>query len=165
VRRRVVGWIIVGSLVVTAGCAPGSDATDHTGPALELAPSQRSAPTAVPPSTPALCDPADVATESVTPASGADQPDAPDVVVVVRNDGPSECEVSLGADFARPYDVEPDVWLAPGDTAQLWGTALDHDCLDGGAGGWDLAVNGAERHVDLGPGSPCGLVPSAFFPD
>jgi len=116
-----------------------------------LAPSQMSLATVVAPPAPGLCDPVLVATEV-----GAATADA-DVVVTFRNGSAVECEVNLGEPWAREHEIEPDVWLAPGATAELWG-----ECTGTPGDVWELVVNGEPRSIALD--AACRPVPVAFFP-
>jgi hypothetical protein len=162
VGTAAVVWLVAacGGDTPTAGMATtlGPPATGS----VDLAPSQISADTVAAPSVPGRCDPAVLTAELGTVA---DELGAPDVVVLLRNDGDVECEVDIGEAYARAHDVEPTVWLAPGAVAELWGVATDPECAEPRAARrWALTLNGAERVVELGDGGECGIVPSAFFP-
>ena len=139
--------------VLAASCGSAPDAGSATTPpatTIDLAPSQITASTVVAPPAPDACDPDDVTTQAV---AGVDA----EVVVLFTNTGEVECEVSLGESWARAHDIEPDVWLAPAATAELWG-----ECAGASAAAWDLVVNDEPRAVALN--APCDPVPVAFFP-
>ena len=91
-------------------------------------------------------------------ASAGDEPST--LIVRFTNDSPDECEVDLGEPFARPHQIEPDVWLAPGATAELWGTG--EPCPADATPVWELAVNGTPVTIAL-PADTCSPVPTAFF--
>lgn len=155
-----------------AACAGSDDASggerDHTsggvtttelytGPASDLAPSQRAQPTVPPPTVPDHCTLDSLAIDaSLGTASSAP------VVVVFGNVSRARCEVDLGTVWATEHSVEPSVWLEPGAEAELWGAG--ESCPAGRAAEWALTVNGEDVALALPAGAPCDVVPTAFFP-
>lgn len=142
VRSAILPWFLVVP-VVAVGCSAGDDGATNvavgsgsatTLPLAEtalddpeeitvasvLAPSQVTASTAAPPPTPPACRAADVElwTAAVRPSadSGATTVDA---VIRVRNVSDSWCEPDIGRSPRLDPRIEPDVWLQPGDTADL----------------------------------------------
>ena len=161
---RVKWWpaALLGVALGAAGCAdesaaPPATTTPNTGPAEELAPSQRALPTLPPPTLPERCPPGTIEFAAIP-----GQPPDADIVVTFRNVGAAECEVDLDLDWATEHQIEPSVRLAPGATAELWGVAAD-PCDGGARPAWQLTVNGVEQRVAL-PQPSCPLAPVAFFP-
>jgi hypothetical protein len=125
--RSAVGPLL---LVVLVGCSAevsisgttlpladtALDDPDDTTVASVLAPSQTSASTAPPPATPPPCGADDVELWTAATRPGASTVDA---VVRMRNVGDSWCEADIGRSPLLDPAIEPDVWLQPGDTADL----------------------------------------------
>lgn len=117
--------VLLGAALLVAACAGDTSSLDpaDTGPTDDLAPSQISTPTVVPPDTPPPCDPDDLLiwTARVEPVDDAveDVGATADGVVRVANGGASWCEVDVSSSPAVDRRMEPDVWLEPGDWADL----------------------------------------------
>ena len=105
---------------VTGTTLPLADAAlddpDDTTVASQLAPSQVISSTAPPPATPPPCSADDVElwTAGIRPAAST-----ADAVLRMRNVGTSWCEADIGRSPRIDPTIEPDVWLQPGDTADL----------------------------------------------
>ena len=113
-----------------------------------LAPSQVSASTVAPPATPPPCDADDVElwTAAVRPTGTT-----VDAVIRVRNVGDDWCEPDIGRSPRLDPRIEPDVWLRPGETADLVvGQAAD---------GCDAPV--LETAIQVAVGDASVVVPSA----
>jgi hypothetical protein len=140
--RPVVGRLLLLVWVASAGCSNGAEsgAESMTGTTLPLAetalddpevttvasalaPSQITASTAPRPDTPPPCEADDVElwTAAVRPAVTT-----ADAVVRMRNVSDTWCEADIGRSPRLDPAIEPDVWLQPGDTADLVvGQAVD----------------------------------------
>jgi hypothetical protein len=147
VSSAIGRWIVLVPMLV-AGCSAVDDGTSDapTGPAIDtapvttlplaetalddpeettvasvLAPSQVTASTAAPPPTPPPCTAADVElwTAAVRPSSAGDGASTVDAVIRVRNVSDDWCEPDIGRSPRLDPRIEPDVWLQPGDTADL----------------------------------------------
>lgn len=171
-----VGVVAVALVGVLTGCSepPGvaggepvvETAVPHTGPADDLAPSQRTASTVPRPATPPPCDPdvVEVVATLVTPS-------VPPVGVTFRvtNLGTVWCEVDLSGSSSVDGRMEPDVWLEPGGAAELL-VSLDVDGCDAPADvdAVEVDVNGSTRSVPFAPVvaelALCGWRLMAFAP-
>lgn len=143
VRPAIGRWFLLVP-VLTAGCSAADDGTpsvaidpapattlplaetalddpDEATVASVLAPSQVTASTAAPPPTPPPCAAADVEmwTAGIRTAPGASGATTVDAVIRVRNVSDAWCEPDIGRSPRLDPRVEPDVWLQPGDTADL----------------------------------------------
>lgn len=169
---RVIGRrVLVGGTVVAVGwstlaaCTTGSEGASvtDTGPARELAPSQVTAVTAAPPDTPPPCD-ADELT--LWTAQVMVVGEFADAVVRVRNDGASWCEVDVAGSPSVDPAMEPDVWLDPGEWADLVVGPPDGDCAAPAAVTLaQLDVNGEQVVVPTAAVVPCGWRLTAFYPN
>lgn len=132
--RSAIGLVL---LVVLVGCSADASVSGTTLPladtalddpdvstvASELAPSQITASTGPPPATPPPCGADDVELWTAAVRPGVSTVDA---VVRMRNVGDSWCEADIGRSPRLDPAIEPDVWLQPGDTADLVvGQAVD----------------------------------------
>lgn len=152
------------ALVIATACAAGpqEDATPppDTGPSDNLAPSQLTAETVLPPETPPPCELDAIAlwTAQVRPSDGS-------AVVRVRNDGDRWCEVDVRNSPLVDPMMEPDVWLEPGEWADLVVGATSDDCADRAVVRLaQLDVNGATAVVETAAVVTCGWHFSAFYP-
>lgn len=84
--------------------------------AAELAPSQVTASTVARPETPPPCDPTDLVWWTAQVAHLGTSGTA---TLRVRNDGASWCEVDIASSPGVSPEVEPNVWLEPGEWADL----------------------------------------------
>lgn len=151
-RRRVPAALALGSIVV-AGCGssasesstdtqiaatsePAATSTlpladhflgepDETTVATDLAPSQTADSTVPEPPTPDACG-AD-AVEMWTAQVAADGSTA---VIRMRNDSDRWCDVDIGRSPRIDPAIEPDVWLQPGETADLVVGPSTSDCAE-----------------------------------
>lgn len=152
-----------------AGCSSAGGANQRSegtsvvsvGPAVELAPSQLDASTVAPPETPPPCDPADIITWT---AQVVVSDTAADAVIRLRNDGTEWCEVDVRASPFRDPRVEPDVWLEPGEWADLVIGGADDGCgSDPLVTDAPISLNGEERVVPTAAVQPCRWQLTAFF--
>lgn len=153
VDRRLA---VLAAAALAAACGSGDGepgGAPASTPAVALAPSQQSSATVAPPEAPPLCDPAAVVTGLGEPSDDAD------VVVTFHNTSPVTCEVNLGEPWAREHEIEPDVWLAPGATAELWAVCAAPAGTAPPATAWTIEVNGSPREFAV----PCAPEPVAFF--
>lgn len=103
------------------------DDPDVTTVASDLAPSQIVAATVPQPPTPPPCAPSDVELWTArTEAAGL----TVDAVIRVRNVGDDWCEPDIGRSPLFDPAIEPDVWLWPGDLADLRVGQMSADCAD-----------------------------------
>ena len=106
-----------------AACGGGDDAASAT--TQRLAPSQISASTIARPETPPPCDPDALVwwTAQATPTGATST-----AIVRVRNDGSSWCEIDIAGSPTLSTDAEPNVWLEPGEWADLVVGSDDDRC-------------------------------------
>lgn len=167
--RPVVGRLVLLVWIASAGCSTGADSgagsvTDTTLPLAEtalddpevttvasaLAPSQITSSTAPRPDTPPPCEADDVElwTAAVRPSETT-----ADAVVRMRNVSDTWCEADIGRSPRLDPAIEPDVWLRPGDTADLVvGQAVD-----------PCAEPALATTVQVGIGDASVVVPSALL--
>ena len=154
---------LVAAVVVTA-CLVSACSGDSLGESLTtaLTEQQRTASTVARPDTPPPCDPDEVTTWTArTEVVG----DAASAVIRVRNDGPATCEVDIEASERVSRFVEPDVWLEPGDGADLVVGDDGHGCddpklvLDA-----EVAIGPSSRVVPTSAVVPCNWRLVAFYP-
>lgn len=127
----------------------------------DLAPSQVTASTVVRPDTPPRCAPLALTwwTAQVWPSDVA-----ADAVLRVRNDGDAFCEVDISASPYRSDEVEPNVWLEPGEWGNLVVGSAEPGC--GSASLVTLAqiaVDGAAVVVPTAAVVECGWTLTAFY--
>jgi hypothetical protein len=135
------------------------DRTDIT--AAELAPSQVTASTVARPHTPPPCDPGDLVwwTAQVVHvgASGT-------ATLRVRNDGERWCEVDIGSSPGVSPEVESNVWLEPGEWADLLVGSAATGCPAEVVREIDLVLGGATSiAVPTGMVVECGVALMAFY--
>lgn len=134
--RSVVGKLFLLAPMVIASCSFGGpdgavevltedtlplaetamDDPDETTVASVLAPSQITGSTAPAPATPPPCSADDVELWTAAVRPGATTVDA---VIRIRNVSDDWCEPDIGRSPRVDPAIEPDVWLLPGDTADL----------------------------------------------
>lgn len=146
------------SAPVTSTVAPAADAPMSTG----LTESPRTASTIERPNTPPSCDPGDVtiwtARTEITSGSAS-------AVIRVRNDGSIRCEVDIASSERVDRFIEPNVWLEPGDGADLvvgdngLGCSSPRRVLE-----VELVINESSRTVPTSAVVPCDWMLAAFYP-
>ena len=149
------------SVLSDSGCT-SDDGGASTGDADALAPSQITASTLARPATPPPCDPDDITTWTAQVAVLDDRADA---TLRLRNDGDAWCEVDVSASPLRGPTVEPDVWLEPGEWADLTiSGAEEQNCATSTVVTLaQSALNGERRVVPTAVVQPCGWQLAAFF--
>ena len=158
--RSLIGRLLLTALVGCSADASVPDTTlplsdtalddpDDTTVASELAPSQVAASTAPPPATPSPCGDHDVElwTAAIRPAAST-----ADAVIRMRNVGTAWCEVDIGRSPRLDPTIEPDVWLQPGDTADLVVGQAEEPCQE----------PALVTAVQVGVGDTSVVVPSAL---
>ncbi len=172
-RASTIRRMLVISSVAVSGCSAGAPpgdvgrATSDTSaeppaaPAVELAPSQLSGSTVPEPSTPVPCAIADL---DLWVAQLRVSEVGPAAVVRVRNVGDVTCEVDISRSPDVDPAVEPDVWLGPGETADL--VVEPATGCDGRSEVDAIQVAVGDELLDV-PTVPvaCGWRLAAFFPN
>ncbi|MDJ0769018.1 MAG: hypothetical protein QNJ12_09500 [Ilumatobacter sp.] len=129
----------------------------------ELAPSQETAETVPRPDTPGPCAAGDLHVWTAQVVLGERSADA---VVRVRNAGDRWCEADLSASPQIDPAAEPDVWLEPGEWADLVIGPSGDDCDEPSL--VTLAtvdVNGTPVDIPTSALMRCGWQVTAFFPN
>lgn len=160
---------MIAGLVVVTGCADSDGGVSSstsvvtattmvTDPATDLAPSQRTASTVARPETTPPCDPSRLAFEAV----GGTDPSSV-TVITITNRGDARCEVDVSDSPSVDPLMEPDVWLEPGQRAELV-VATAPDCAaTTAAASIALVVNGDQVDVPIPPIDACPLTLTAFY--
>ena len=110
-----------------AACAADDASVTPVSTTPRLAPSQVSAATVAAPDMPAPCDVDDLAIWTAQVRLGDSTADA---VIRVRNNGDAWCEVDIGGSTSIDPAIEPDVWLDPGEWADLVLGQTGDACVD-----------------------------------
>jgi hypothetical protein len=125
--------VTAAAVLACAACSVGDadTAPTTTSSSSRLAPSQVTADTVPPPPVPDPCDPADLAWwTAAVDADDDGEPASVSAIIRVENRGDVWCEVDISGSPQFAPEVEPDVWLAPGDLARLSFGADGTDCTD-----------------------------------
>ena len=139
-----------------------SEMATTTGPATDLAPSQIAASTVPRPATPPPCDVDDLTFWTAQVIVGETTSDA---VIRFRNDGDAWCEADVSGSPLIDPAIEPDVWLEPGDWADLLAGQREPGCVAPATETLlQLDVNGQAVVVPTALVT-CGWWLSAFYPN
>lgn len=132
-----------------------------------LAPSQIAASTAVPPPTPPACTAADLElrTAAIRPTPAGPGETTIDAVIRVRNVSDTWCEPDIGRSPRLDPRIEPDVWLQPGDTADLVVGQEAEPCVDPSLVTSVQVGVGDESVVVPSVVVTCGWWLTAFYPN
>ena len=142
---------------------PRAGATDGrtTVTAAELAPSQVTASTVAQPDTPPPCGLEDLAWWTAQVARVGRSGTA---TLRVRNDGATWCEVDIGSSPGVSAEIEPNVWLEPGEWADLLVGSSATGCPAEVVREVDLILGGATAFsVPTGLVVECGVALIAFY--
>jgi hypothetical protein len=129
--------------------------------AAELAPSQVTASTVARPDTPPPCDPDDLVwwTAQVVHVGSTGT-----ATLRVRNEGATWCEVDIGSSPGVSPEVEPNVWLEPGEWADLLVGGSGSGCPAQVVREVDLVLGGATAFsVPTGMVVECGVALVALY--
>ena len=181
-RRRWGAGLLTLAFVVLAACAgdggageggtadddlatgaPPSVAADErtTVTAAELAPSQVTASTVARPATPPPCDLDDLDWWTAQVAQVGSSGTA---TLRVRNAGAEWCEVDIGSSPGVTLDVEPNVWLEPGEWADLLVGSSGTGCPARIVREVELVLGGTDPFtVPTGMVVECGPTFAAFY--
>jgi hypothetical protein len=174
------GWLLVAVLAVGA-CSSGDergsgvntpsatlplaaealDDPEVTTVATNLAPSQQTASTVAPPETPEQCLLDDIEMWTAQVRLG---PTTIESVIRVRNVSDTWCEADIGRSPRLDPLVEPDVWLEPGDTADLIAGGGLTECSPSLFRYLQIAI-GSESVVIGGAVVNCQWWLNAFYPN
>jgi hypothetical protein len=127
----------------------------------DLAPSQVTASTVARPDTPPRCEPSVLTwwTAQVWPSDLA-----ADAVLRVRNDGDAWCEVDISTSPHRSAEVEPNIWLEPGEWGDLVLGSAEPGCASASVVTLaQIDVDGAPVVVPTAAVVECGWALTAFF--
>lgn len=148
-----------------AGTLPADDIGSTPGrgePTADLAPSQISAETVPAPDTPGPCRLAELELWTAQVVVGETSADA---IVRVRNVGDVWCEPDISGSRSIDPAVEPDVWLRPGEWADLVAGQSGEGCATPRAvDAVRVAVDGDEAVVPTAMVAECGWWLTAFYP-
>lgn len=142
------------------------DDPEVTTVATDLARSQIGASTVPEPPTPGPCplDALALWTARVEPSADGVAPSTVDAVIRVRNVGAEWCEPDIGRSPLLDPAVEPDVWLRPGDEADLRVGQQSADCGDPTVVSLVQVAIGDESTVVPSAVVTCGWWLNAFAP-
>jgi len=174
--------VVLVAVVVFASCSGGGDpsAGPHTLPLNEppgrrlvpddsavdaetLAESQRTADTVERPDLPPPCvvDDLEIWTSQVVVSA-----DSADAVLRIRNPGDGWCEVGIGASPQIAPAIEPDVWLEPGDWADLVVGQTPRECDEPAPVTLaQIDINGEQLAVPTAAVASCGWRLTALYPN
>lgn len=148
--------VVAGAL---GGCASDPDLTTATGPSRELAPSQTTPDTVAAPSAPPPC-----AVDALRFTAASPLVDD-GLVVQIENTGAAQCLADLASSPLVDPLMEPDVWLDPGELAEVT-VAVDTASCSAPAPvhSLGLVVNGTPLAVEIEPIDACTLTLTALYP-
>jgi hypothetical protein len=153
--QTAVAGVLAVSVVACADDGPrrADPPATATPVATELAPSQVTASTVAPPAGVPPCDVDQLEFEA--PESN---------IVLIRNPGPSECEVDISESPNRDPLMEPSVWLQPGGNAEVAVVGDESQCEQPApVRSVDLVVNGEPVTAPLLSPATCGVTLTAIY--
>jgi hypothetical protein len=149
-------------VVAMAACSTDDASVTPGSTTPRLAASQVSAATVAAPDTPTPCDVDDLAIWTAQVRLGDSTADA---VIRVRNDGDAWCEVDIGESASIDPAIEPDVWLDPGESADLVLGQAGDACVDPTlVESAEVGIGGETVVVPTAMLAECGARFDAFYP-